>query len=141
MLNALQPNALSAIPFRPQTGRPQDSQGGVGMLPGAPSQALAGRIELLTDATELQPALMEAVHEAKTSIKADFHLLKGPQGQELARQLARRARQGLRVQILAWGPTTAGLLEAVKVARSQGLTVRLGALTAGAPNPVGRAPG
>lgn len=127
MLHALSANtSLTSTTFRPQTARPQDSDNAMNVLPGAPATGVAGRIELLTDATELQPALMEAVNEAKTSIKVDFHLLKGAQGQELARQLARRARQGLRVQVLAWGQPTAAFTEAIKVARSQGLAVRQG---------------
>ncbi|MNS77316.1 cardiolipin synthetase [compost metagenome] len=137
MLHAIHANSKAAAAFRPQTARPQDSEGALSVLPGAPATGLVGRIELVTDSNELQPALMEAVHEAKTSIKVDFHMLKGAQGQELARQLARRARQGLRVQVLAFGAATPALTEAIKVARSQGLAVRLGGEAAAA-NPVGR---
>lgn len=104
----------------------RDSQGGINVLPGAPLQALVGRIELLPDATELQAAVMETINEARTSIKADFHILKGTAGQEVARQLARRARQGLRVQLLAWGAPTNAFMEAVRAARALGLNVRVG---------------
>jgi phosphatidylserine/phosphatidylglycerophosphate/cardiolipin synthase-like enzyme len=126
MLNAasLQSPATSHA-YRQQAARSGDSSGGINVLPGMPAGALVGRVELLGDATELQAALMEVVNEARTSIKADFHLLKGPAGQELARQLARRARQGLRVQLLAWGPATPAFAEAVRTARAQGLNVRL----------------
>lgn len=139
MYYTLQPNkAVTGVAFRPQPARSQDSDSAISVLPGAPTSGVMGRIELLTDVTELQPALMEAVHEAKTSIKADFHMLKGPQGQELARQLARRARQGLRVQILAWGAATPAMTEAIQVARSHGLTVRLGRAASVGANAVGR---
>ncbi|MDB5097514.1 MAG: phosphatidylserine synthase [Cyanobacteria bacterium RYN_339] len=126
MLNTLtsQTNATGHA-YRSQAARPGDSSGGINVLPGMPGGALAARIELLGDTTELQGALMEVVNEARTSIKADFHLLKGPAGQELARQLARRARQGLRVQLLAWGPSTPAFAEAVRTARAQGLNVRV----------------
>lgn len=128
MLPSIQPHApMTAPAHRPQTARSQDSEGGLSVLPGLPAAGVIGRIELLTDTTELQPALMEAINEAKTSIKADFHMLRGREGQELARQLARRARQGVRVQVLAWGGATPALLEAVKAARSHGLAVRIGA--------------
>lgn len=110
-----------------QTARSQDSSGAISVLPDMPATGVIGRIELIADTTELQPALMEAINEAKTSIKADFHLLKGREGQELARQLARRARHGVRVQILAWGTPTQAMVDAIKAARSHGLAVRFGA--------------
>lgn len=140
MLPSIQPNMpLMATTQRAQTARSQDSEGGMSVLPGMPASEVIGRIELLTDTTELQPALMEAINEAKTSIKADFHMLRGREGQELARQLARRARQGVRVQVLAWGTATPALLEAVKSARSHGLAVRIGQAEARvAEEPVGK---
>lgn len=138
MLNALQASqSPSAAAFRPQTARSQDSAGGVGVLPGAPAGALRGRIELLLDGSSLQAAVLEAIHEARTSIKADLHLLRGPEGQELAKALARRARQGLRVQILAWGPATQAFDDLIQAARGLGLVVRRGA--ASGHNPVGKA--
>jgi phosphatidylserine/phosphatidylglycerophosphate/cardiolipin synthase-like enzyme len=137
MLNSLTSStSATGHAYRAQALRSQetqDSQGSINVLPAAPAQPLIGRIELLPDATELQLALMETVNEARTSIKADFHLLKGTQGQELARQLARRARQGLRVQLIAWGAATPAFTEAVRAARALGLNVRIGR-SSGTPN-------
>jgi phosphatidylserine/phosphatidylglycerophosphate/cardiolipin synthase-like enzyme len=138
MLNALQashsPNA-----YRPSAARQsQDSAGGVGILPGMPGGALRGRIELMLDGSSHQAALLEAIHEARTSVKADLQLLRGPNGHELARALARRARDGLRVQILAWGPATPAFDELIQAARGLGLLVRRGSAAAAA-NPVAKA--
>ncbi|HEY9724060.1 MAG TPA: phosphatidylserine/phosphatidylglycerophosphate/cardiolipin synthase family protein [Oscillatoriaceae cyanobacterium] len=126
MLNTIsfQPPTAPVAPRAPMV-RTQDGQGGPSVLPAAPNGVLMGRVALLTDANELHPALLEAVNEARTSVKVDFELLRGKSGLELSRQLARRARQGLRVQVLAWGRPTPGLREAVKAARGLGLQVRL----------------
>lgn len=127
MLPAITPQTpIKVLSHRPQAAGLRDSEGSFSVLADAPQSAVPGRLAVILDATELQPALMEAVNEARNSIKADFHLLRGREGQELARQLARRVRQGIRVQILAWGRPTAAFAEAVKVARSQGLAVRIG---------------
>lgn len=137
MLNALQASPSAAAAFRAQTARSQDSAGGIAILPGAPQGALRARIELLLEGSSLQAAVLEAIHEARTSVKLDLHLLRGPEGQELAKALARRVRQGLRVQVLAFGPQTQAFDDLIQAARGLGLTVRRGA-TPGH-NPVGKA--
>ncbi len=138
MLNALQASpSPSGAAFRAQTARSQDSAGGIAIIPGAPAGALRGRVELLLDGSSLQAAVLEAIHEARTSVKLDLHLLRGPEGQEIAKALARRARQGLRVQILAWGPATQAFDDLIQSARGLGLVVRRG--PASGHNPVGKA--
>lgn len=138
MLNALQASQAPTA-YRPRAARSsQDSAGGIGILPGAPSAALRGKIELLLDGSSLQAALLEAIHEARTSVKADIQLLRGPEGHELAKALARRARQGLRIQIIAWGPATPAFDELIQAARGLGLLVRRGAGVAG-PNHTAKA--
>jgi phosphatidylserine/phosphatidylglycerophosphate/cardiolipin synthase-like enzyme len=138
MLNALQPSmSPSGAAFRVRTASSQDSQGGIGILPGAPAGAVRGRVALLLEGSSLQAAILETIHEARTSVKADLHLLRGPEGQEIARALARRARQGLRVQILAWGPQSQAFDDVIQAARDLGLVVRRGAAVGA--NPVGKA--
>lgn len=102
----------------------QQAGGGAGgaasVLPGPAVGALPGRIQLLLDPTEQGPALLEAVLEARTSLKLDAAWLLGPWSGELLPAVARRARMGLRVQVLGLGLGA----EALAHLRAHGLVVR-----------------
>lgn len=128
MLNVLQANPSPAAKARPKATPTQDSMGAIGFLPGLAPGTLRGRVELLLEATSLQAAVLELIYEARTSIKCDIDLLRGREGQALAKALAHRARAGVRVQILAHGAPSHGLNARIADVRSLGLVVRRGAV-------------
>ncbi|MEB3220552.1 MAG: phospholipase D-like domain-containing protein [Candidatus Sericytochromatia bacterium] len=119
-----------------QLARTEAEAGGGGASVGPQASALRARATLLSDATEHQAAWLEAVHEARTTLKVSLDALTGPGGNALARALARRAEQGVRVQVLAWGPRSAEREAALAEARARGLLVR--SVPAGTLTPVGQ---
>lgn len=113
--------AATLAAFRAPLAQAGGGAGGSGaVLPGAPLAALPGRVNLILDPTEQGPALMEAVLEARTSLKLDAAWLLGPYGAELLPAVTRRARLGLRVQVLGVGLAPEALAEL----RAHGLVVR-----------------
>jgi phosphatidylserine/phosphatidylglycerophosphate/cardiolipin synthase-like enzyme len=104
----------------------------VGALPGA----LRARAALLLDVSDLPAAWLEAIHEARTTLKVSLDTLTGPTGPARIRALSHRASQGVRVQVLAWGPRSQEREAALAEARQRGLLVRR--LPGGAPAPVGQ---
>ncbi|MEB3330344.1 MAG: phospholipase D-like domain-containing protein [Candidatus Sericytochromatia bacterium] len=135
MLNALTPRAPQA-PAPLQLARTTaEAGGGVAHL-GPVAGTLRARASLLLDAGEAPAAWLEAILEARTTLKVAVDGLSGPGGPETGRALAHVASQGVRVQVLAWGPRTPEREAAIAEARQRGLLVRT--LAGGAHAPVGR---
>ncbi|MEB3196791.1 MAG: phospholipase D-like domain-containing protein [Candidatus Sericytochromatia bacterium] len=82
----------------------------------------SARAELAGSRAECQAGLLEAVLEARSTLKLDAACLDGPEAPALLRALARKQGDGVRVQILALeGRQTQA---AVEQARAAGLLVR-----------------
>ncbi|MDB5097298.1 MAG: phospholipase D/Transphosphatidylase [Cyanobacteria bacterium RYN_339] len=96
-----------------------------------PTRSFAGEARLLVDRDEAWETIMGLVAGAKRSIAVDYYVLGGPRAIELARELARRHREGLAVRVML--DPDLGTLPALKalttpvlhILRDAGVPVRL----------------
>lgn len=125
MLAPLQaPLLTNASPLRAPKARGYQRSAGVSVAPIAAQGAFAARVALSVAQAEREAALLEAIHEARTTLKVELSALCGDSENRLLKALARRAEQGVRVQVLAPTKLTEGEEKVQDRARQQGLLVR-----------------
>lgn len=125
MLAALQAKPLTtAAPLRAPEARGHQQSAGISVAPVASQGALAARVELPFSSDEQLAALLEAIHEARTTLKLDLAALCLDPGEHLLRALVRSSDQGIRVQVLAPAKLSENEAKALESARQKGLLVR-----------------
>ena len=125
MLAPLQAAPLAnSSPLRAPETRGYQRSAGVSVAPIPAQGSFAARASLSLEQDERQAALLEAIYEARTTLKVELSALCEDSENLLLKALARRAEQGVRVQVLAPIKMTTREEKAQDDARQQGLLVR-----------------